>query len=284
MMIAHPTYNDITQFDNTLYVSSAGYYCNTTDLFHTTRKSGRNDYHLLYVECGEMCLKIHSCEWVLKPGSFAFIDYGVPHEYYAVSEKTPSYYWVHFKGSLSRELLADLNFNRSFVYTCSLDQNVVQDFIDIISELKYQGYMYLKRSQMHLVRLLLKFSQIAYEEANNVQLFNKFEAVKTKMRLCNCGDMTVDDFASMCNLSKSRFIKNFKRYTGMTPIEYKNTAIIERAKWHLHHTELSIADISELMGFNNPSYFSILFKKYVNCSPNEYRKNGNDYKGESYEN
>ncbi|MCC0728676.1 helix-turn-helix transcriptional regulator, partial [Clostridioides sp. ZZV14-6045] len=54
---------------------------------------------------------------------------------------------------------------------------------------------------------------------------------------------------------------------------YINILRIEESKKYLKNGNMSIADICKKVGFNNSSYFSQIFKKFNNSTPNEYRKN-----------
>ncbi|CUX17364.1 response regulator transcription factor [Clostridium sp. C105KSO13] len=70
--------------------------------------------------------------------------------------------------------------------------------------------------------------------------------------------------ASCSNLMKRKFGQSFN--------EYISEIRIEKAKELLTHTNLSIDQISEEIGYTNPKYFFKIFKKMVLCTPLEYRK------------
>lgn len=64
----------------------------------------------------------------------------------------------------------------------------------------------------------------------------------------------------------------FKKETGQTFINYLNNYKIERSKDLLKNTNMTLLDISLEVGFNNQSYYSTIFKKYTNMTPQEYRE------------
>ena len=64
----------------------------------------------------------------------------------------------------------------------------------------------------------------------------------------------------------------FKKETGQTFINYLNNYKIERSKDLLKNTNKTLLDISLEVGFNNQSYYSTIFKKYTNMTPQEYRE------------
>ena len=64
----------------------------------------------------------------------------------------------------------------------------------------------------------------------------------------------------------------FQKEYGISPITYLNCRRIEESKYMLGNTGYSLAQISELMGFSSPSYFSQCFRKAEGLTPNEYRR------------
>ena len=62
-----------------------------------------------------------------------------------------------------------------------------------------------------------------------------------------------------------------KQETGKTTLELIHLHIIAEAKNMLVAGERSVADIAYQLGFENPPYFSRMFKKEVGVSPKEYK-------------
>ncbi len=86
--------------------------------------------------------------------------------------------------------------------------------------------------------------------------------------------ITVEQLSSICYMSQSHFHSRFKRSTGMSPIDYKLRVSVSHACDMLSNsTDMSIADISETLGFHSESYFRRIFKKFTGYSPREFQKN-----------
>ena len=73
-------------------------------------------------------------------------------------------------------------------------------------------------------------------------------------------------------MSVSWFIRNFKEYTGTTPTQYLLSLRISNAQSLLESTSCNVTEIAEIVGYNNPLYFSRLFKKQNGVSPSLFRK------------
>ena len=85
-------------------------------------------------------------------------------------------------------------------------------------------------------------------------------------------NINIDDYAASRGMSVSWFIRNFKKYTGSTPMQFIVGIRINNAQMLLETTTYSINEISKIVGYDNQLYFSRLFHKLKGYSPREYRK------------
>lgn len=83
--------------------------------------------------------------------------------------------------------------------------------------------------------------------------------------------ITLARMAELCGLTPKYLCSFFKKMTGYTPTDYVNRLRIEKACLALSDGHTSITDAAFDNGFNELSYFSKLFKKYMNCTPREFR-------------
>ncbi len=83
--------------------------------------------------------------------------------------------------------------------------------------------------------------------------------------------ITLDDVAQYVHLNASYLSFLFKELTGQKYIDYVTSFRIEKAKNLLKQTNYKVHEIGEMVGYENPRYFTLVFKKYVQQSPNEYR-------------
>jgi two-component system, response regulator YesN len=84
-------------------------------------------------------------------------------------------------------------------------------------------------------------------------------------------NLSLYEVASQVNLSSSHFSMVFSQETCQTFKEYLTTTRINKAKELLRTTSLSSNDISYQVGFNDPHYFSYVFKKNTGFSPTDFR-------------
>lgn len=85
-------------------------------------------------------------------------------------------------------------------------------------------------------------------------------------------NITLDQLADLKHLNKYYLAHSFKNNVGISPIEYLNQVRIREAQTLLETTDYNIADISSMIGFSSQSYFTQTFRRHVNKTPSQYRK------------
>jgi AraC family transcriptional regulator len=79
--------------------------------------------------------------------------------------------------------------------------------------------------------------------------------------------------ADVVRMSPYHFGRLFKQSTGLAPHQYHLRLRVVKAKQLLANERLSIAEISQRLGFASHSHFSTVFRKQVGATPTEYRRN-----------
>jgi transcriptional regulator GlxA family with amidase domain len=78
--------------------------------------------------------------------------------------------------------------------------------------------------------------------------------------------------AAQASVSLSHFFALFKRETGYTPIDYFIHLRMDRARELLGATSLSVKEVATLLGYDDPFYFSRVFKTVTQLAPTQYRR------------
>ncbi|MDR0707226.1 MAG: response regulator [Treponema sp.] len=88
------------------------------------------------------------------------------------------------------------------------------------------------------------------------------------------GEISLHSTANFVGISPNHLSAVFAQETGENFIDYLTRVRIEKAKFLLKNTAMKSADIAYETGFNDPHYFSYIFKKNAGMSPREYRNTG----------
>jgi AraC-like DNA-binding protein len=77
--------------------------------------------------------------------------------------------------------------------------------------------------------------------------------------------------ANVAKMSLPHYFVTFKRCTGSTPIDYFIRLRMERARELLATTSCSVKEIAGVLGYDDPLYFSRVFKAVNQITPTQYR-------------
>ncbi|HMP81577.1 MAG TPA: AraC family transcriptional regulator [Verrucomicrobiota bacterium] len=84
--------------------------------------------------------------------------------------------------------------------------------------------------------------------------------------------LQVSVLAAQANVSASHYFALFKRCTGCAPIDYFTRMRIQRACELIETTELSVKAVATELGYDDPFYFSRVFKSVTGIAPSDFRK------------
>ena len=84
--------------------------------------------------------------------------------------------------------------------------------------------------------------------------------------------LSLSDMASRLNMSRSHFSSEFRRYVGLSPIEYVIRLRLQAALNLLSDRHRTIAQVAQEVGYDDPSLFSRQFQERFNMSPSEMSK------------
>ena len=93
----------------------------------------------------------------------------------------------------------------------------------------------------------------------------------------------LEDISEECYVNKFYLSRSFKKYMGITVMEYINMLRLEQACELLVKTDLGVGEIAENCGYVNKSHFSTLFKRNMGVAPLSFRKARRSYRRSSEE-
>ena len=73
-------------------------------------------------------------------------------------------------------------------------------------------------------------------------------------------------------MSKGQFCRFFHAMVRMPAIQYVNYYRASQSAKFLDETQWKISDVASYVGFNNIGYYNRVFRRYMGCSPSQYRK------------
>ena len=107
---------------------------------------------------------------------------------------------------------------------------------------------------------------------NNNQIVEDIDAATLYFNEHYNEEINIEEYAQSHNMSTSWFIRNFKQYTGFTPLQYILSLRIYNAEALLKSNLYNITEVASIVGYDDEYYFSRIFKKNTGFSPTDYRK------------
>ena len=98
-------------------------------------------------------------------------------------------------------------------------------------------------------------------------------SIKNIIDLHKYSNLSTEELAALCSLSLSAFKRAFKKLYEDNPTHYIINEKLKKAKELLTISDLAIAEIAYESGFNDPLYFTRLFKKREGITPSNFRAN-----------
>lgn len=86
------------------------------------------------------------------------------------------------------------------------------------------------------------------------------------------GNVSIEEIANACNLSRSYFIRAFRETTDRTPHQWLLEHRIDRARDLLKHSDLSLSEIAVACGFSDQSHFTRTFSQMIGTPPGSWRR------------
>jgi len=265
---------------NNLFITDIGYFPNAKHHYRQ-RKTGTKEYILIYCVEGHGWITCAEKNYELEPNSYLIIPRATKHIYGAKKSDPWSIYWIHFSGYRAETFYNTYissnpgDKKHPHVVSIPFEEQRIKHFKSIITLLE-SGYSkdIMEYVNIRLWHLLASFIyQQFYSETRNLNSeTNIVDTAISYMKDNLDQSVSVEEIASHLNYSSSYLYTLFKEGTGYSPIRYFNHLKIQKACEYLSFTDLSVKEISYKLGFNDPFYFSRLFKKVMEHSPSEYRE------------
>lgn len=236
------------------------------------RPKGRIDYQLIYITEGLGHFEIDGREIDLMPGTIVLYPPNTPQFYNFIAEEATSYYWLHFVGAKNHMELGLLFDKGPKVLTIGHNPSICNALECIIDEFNSGDDFHPQICNHYLYTILLTILRHENKSTKpSSSIVSAIHDTANYMRTNYAKKYTLQDYAAYNNLSVSRFIHNFETVFNLAPMKYLRKIRLENACWLLINTIHQISDISLSVGYEDPLYFSRVFKKEHGVSPSVYR-------------
>ena len=243
-----------------LWWEAAGHFRLTA---HAVRDRVRQDYLLLLCVGGQGHFKVHGVEYPMSPGDLFLAPPRVPHSYGCDPRTGWDIWYVHFRGVQAANLVAITGLVERGLLVHIHKPGLEQYFASASKPLQEKTLNCGLESSCAVFQLLTELKNVLERQTSHHQQI---------ARAIEASSGGVDQMAAAANMSKYHFIRSFRNATGLTPWRYVINRRMLQARQLLADPDLSIKQIAFRLGFNDPNYFSRLFRKETGVSPKAFRK------------
>ena len=239
-----------------------------------TRPKGRLDYQFIYIASGKAHFYFQKDkETVARAGSLILYRPKQFQKYSFCGGDNVNAYWIHFTGKDIKALLSTFPYtNVNPIINVGLNSEYVVLLNKIILELQLNKLDADDMAILLFRQLLIEFHRSLYQnDHKHLVISPEVEASILYFREHYNEPLVIDEYAKKCNQSPSTLLRSFKKHTGETPLQFLIKLRLDTAKNLLKSTTCTVNEISEMVGYDNPLYFSRLFSKHVGISPQKYR-------------
>lgn len=254
-----------------MFIISAGHYKLLTLDFFDTGHPPRNDYQILYVKNGILYYYENGIKKSAGAGSFIFYRPGELQKYIYYLKDHPDIYWVHFSGSSASMLLQSNNLLNSKVVTIGHKKRFEHIFDFMIENLNNLDEYSNSLNTLYLQELIFLIARERQEPISKEKETPEYLKAVQYINDHLSEKITLADIAEHTNVSTKTLTRHFEKYQNTSPMRYVNFTRIEKAKFLLQSNN-SIGQIASVLGFEDPLYFSTVFRRYTGLSPEKYRK------------
>ncbi len=241
-------------------------YLYTAELNHLQEKCARPDgyihHHLFIIRSGHGIIKINNNTHTLSDGDMLYIEAGVPHEYYGITDDFTTDYMT-FYGNSFMQIKEYYGLNDYGIYkhkNSRVFEGQLARLLDITN-----GLYELSTLSSFTYSAVISFFDEVYKRQ-----YTPVEEVYRYLENNYSKPITLDDLLSIYPYSKSKLCSEFKAEYKHTIFEMLTQIRLKNAHYMLgRNPHLRITDIASDCGFNDASYFCRMYRKYYGVSPKQ---------------
>lgn len=245
--------------------------------YHFNPGNGRilDNYQLVYISKGRGKYYVSKNETVpVTAGDMLIIPPYTWHSYLPDKKTGWQEYWIGMRGPNIDARFANGFFSADqLIYKVGLRDEIIELYKRAIG-LAFPEHATYQQFLAGIGNLILGMG-IYYDrnqQYTDHEMVKRIEQARIIMRENFLSGISPNEVARQVNMSYSWFRKLFKEYTNVSPLQFMVELRLQKAKGLLLNSSLSVKEISYIVGYDDSTYFTSLFKKYIGVTPSVYRE------------
>ncbi|MFZ5724011.1 MAG: helix-turn-helix domain-containing protein [Pseudomonadota bacterium] len=263
-LAAHPLARDIHPHAFGHYPRARG---------HRMARTQHDDLLVIWCTAGSGTLQTAAGTQAITAGTLVVLPPGMAHEYRSAAQHPWTIWWAHVGGNAVGELGSLLAPGGRTTVDIGPDAALLRDF-DTLLAVRDTGFRldtWLHASSL-LKQLLLQAARLAARGDAADTAFS-LPRVTAWMHAHLDRPVELAELArATSTLSMFQFARRFRAETGVAPIQYFIHLRMERACRLLDMSDAPVHLVARQLGYDDPYYFSRLFRRVIGMAPSDYRQ------------
>ncbi|WP_282122028.1 AraC family transcriptional regulator [Algibacter mikhailovii] len=248
------------------------------DQYVFTWEKGRilNEFHVVLITKGEGVFESNATGKIkVSDGDIFLLFPGMWHRYKPLQKTGWTERWVGFSGEIARQFLSNGFFDEKQSIISKCNQSEILNFFNTLFELfDKQPFGFQKLASGICLQLMAHIHTIKTGGSNIEHLNSMVTKAKGMMYAQIDNAINLKLMAHDLGVGYSKFRLDFKKQTGVSPLQYYLLLKIEKSKELLLNTDYTQKEIAFQLGFDSDVYFNRLFKRKTGMSPGKFRHIG----------
>lgn len=249
-------------------ISAGHFFC--VEGYHLVRKN-YNSLLITHILDGSFTYIKDGKHITAHKGDTVILDCYKPHEYY--TNDSFESIWIHIAGENSYELFEEIERSEGNLVKCKDVQHLRKLLFRVFDGMKGDYPTTELSVSLDIYKI---FTELLNPQSTKSKGKSNYEdsiqTVKEYIAENLNENLTVGALAEIVNMSSSHFSRVFKQQTGFSPYDYILISRLNRAKYLLQVTDMTVSSIAYEIGFNSESNFIYFFTENEGISPGKFRK------------
>jgi len=245
------------------------------------------ELEIIYVKAGTLKVQIPAKSFFLRTGNCIIINSGILH--YAAANPACEINSLVFSPGLVTgnddsvfakkyvgPLISCTSFNE-YLLKPEENKDIIDNFVNAFEALSNNapGYEFIVRENLSAICFFLYQQynpELAPENTGLNQDTLRIQKMLAYIHSRFSEHLTLSDIAKAADIGERECLRCFQRTIQISPMQYLlKYRIMQGAGFLIKNPADSISEIAALCGFDSPSHFSKIFRRFYNCTPKEYR-------------
>lgn len=249
-------------------ISAGHFFC--VEGYHLVRKN-YNSLLITHILDGSFTYIKDGKHITAHKGDTVILDCYKPHEYY--TNDSFESIWIHIAGANSYDIFEEIEKNEGNLVKCKDVQHLRKLLFRVFDGMKGDYPTTELSVSLDIYKI---FTELLNPQSTKSKGKSNYEdsiqTVKEYIAENLNENLTVGALAEIVNMSSSHFSRVFKQQTGFSPYDYILISRLNRAKYLLQVTDMTVSSIAYEIGFNSESNFIYFFTENEGISPGKFRK------------